>query len=419
MLADILSIGDELTSGQTVNHNAAWLGEQLQLLGIRVRRHLTVGDELDDIVRALQWTHKGCDVLLISGGLGPTADDLTREALAAAMQEKLVTDADSVQEITAFFNRLHRPMPAVNLVQAMRPVSARCISNVNGTAPGIAARWGKCQVFAMPGVPREMKAMFTQHVVPVLATVGAASVLRICKLNTFGLGESTLGDRIRDLMQRGANPSVGTTVHDGIVSVRIYARGSPAEADALIKSVATEVTARLGDLCFSINDEPLESVLVELLRQRRQSVATAESCTGGWVAELLTSIPGASVCFPAGWVTYSNAAKTRDLFVEAHLLAAEGAVSQPVAAAMANAARQKAGTHWGISITGIAGPEGGSAEKPVGLVFIGLAGPDGVDVRKFHFPGVRAQIRLRAAQMAMTMLRLKIIGRTFEDVIPS
>ncbi len=419
MQADILSIGDELTSGQTINRNAAWLGEQLQLLGIPVRRHLTVGDNLVEIVGTLQWTHNGCDVLLISGGLGPTDDDLTRQALAAAMHEDLVTDDGALREIEAFFARLNRPMPAVNRVQAARPASAQCISNPNGTAPGIAARWGNCRVFAMPGVPREMKGMFTQAVVPVLAAMGTGTVLRIRKLNTFGMGESALGDRIKDLMKRGSNPSVGTTVHDGVVSVRIYARGSSDEADAVIRSTSAELVNRLGDLIFSTDDEPLESVTVQLLRQARQMVATAESCTGGWLAELLTSVPGASECYSGGWVTYSNALKASELGVDSQMLSAHGAVSAPVAAAMASAARQNAHAHWGLSITGIAGPDGGSPEKPVGLVFIGIAGPDGVEVRRFQFPGARAQIRLRAAQMAMTMLRLKLIGRKFEDVVPS
>ncbi len=419
MQADILSIGDELTSGQTINRNAAWLGEQLQLLGIPVRRHLTVGDNLDEIVGMLRWTHNGCNVLLISGGLGPTDDDLTRQALAAAMHEDLITDDGALRELEAFFARLNRAMPAVNRVQALRPASARCISNSNGTAPGLMARWDNCQVFAMPGVPREMKGMFTQAVLPVLAKTSTGTVLRIRKLNTFGMGESALGDRIKDLMKRGSNPSVGTTVHDGVVSVRIYARGSPDEADEAIRLVSAELANRLGDLIFSTDDEPLESVAVKLLRQAKQTVATAESCTGGLIAELLTSLPGASECYSGGWVTYSNAVKVSELGVDTQMVAAHGAVSQPVAAAMANAARQKANAHWGLSTTGIAGPDGGSAETPVGLVFIGLAGPDGIEVRKFQFPGVRTQIRLRAAQMAITMLRLKLIRRKFEDVVPS
>lgn len=419
MQADIVSIGDELTSGQTINRNAAWLGEQLQLLGIRVRRHLTAGDNLDEIVRLLQWTHKDCDVLLISGGLGPTDDDLTREALAAAMQDKLVADDAAMSEIEAFFARLNRAMPMVNRVQALRPASARCISNPNGTAPGIAAKWGNCHAFAMPGVPREMQAMFLQAVAPVLAQMSSGSVVRIAKINTFGMGESTLGEKIKDLMRRNTNPAVGTTVHDGIVSVRIYWRGKPEEAAAGIEAVSRDIRGRLGDLIFSMGDEPMEAVVVRLLRERRQTVATAESCTGGLLSELLTNISGASACFPGGWVTYSNALKMQELNIDARILDIDGAVSRETAAAMASAARQKAHSDWALSITGIAGPEGGSPEKPVGLVFIGLAGADGVEVRRFQFPGVRGQIRLRAAQMAMTMLRLKLLRQQFEAVIPS
>ncbi|MGC8559814.1 MAG: competence/damage-inducible protein A [Phycisphaerae bacterium] len=419
MRADILSIGDELTSGQTLNRNASWLSEQLQQIGVRVRQHVTVGDQLEEIVHALRWMHRGADLILITGGLGPTDDDLTRQALATAMGEELITDADALVEIKAFFHRLNRPMPDVNRVQSLRPASARCISNSAGTAPGIMAKWDHCRVFAMPGVPREMKVMFETSVGPELKMNGSPTVLRIATINTFGAGESWVGDKIRDLMKRGADPSVGTTVHDGIVSIRIYARGTESQAQAAISTVTQEVTARLGDLIFSTGEASIESVLVNSLRNCRQTVATAESCTGGLLAELITAIPGASNCFHGGWVTYNDSQKIQELNVRAELLKTHGAVSEPIAEAMAQAARDKAGTNWGISTTGIAGPDGGTDEKPVGTVFIGLAGPDGTDVRRFQFPGQRAQIRLRAAQMAMTMLRLKLLGRPFEQVIPA
>ncbi len=419
MQADILSIGDELTSGQTLNRNASWLSEQLQQIGVRVRQHVTVGDQLDEIVHALRWMHRGADLILITGGLGPTDDDLTRQALATAMGEEVVTDTDALAEIEAFFRRLNRPMPSVNRVQALRPASARCISNSAGTAPGIMAKWGHCRVFAIPGVPREMKMMFETSVAPELKMDGSPTVLRIATINTFGAGESWVGDKIRDLMKRGAEPSVGTTVHDGIVSIRIYARGTEAQAQAAISTLTQELTARLGDLIFSTGEASIESVLVNSLRNFRQTVATAESCTGGLLAELITAIPGASNCFHGGWVTYSNSVKIEELYLSPELLQTHGAVSAPVAEAMAKAARDKAGTDWGISTTGVAGPDGGTDEKPVGTVFIGLTGSDGMEVRRFQFPGQRAQIRLRAAQMAMTMLRLKLLGRPFEQVIPA
>ncbi len=419
MRADILSIGDELTSGQTLNRNASWLSEQLQQIGVRVQQHVTVGDQLDEIVHALRWMHRGTDLILITGGLGPTDDDLTRQALAAAMDEELVTDAAALAEIEAFFRRINRLMPSVNRVQALRPTSARCISNSAGTAPGIMAKWSHCRVFAMPGVPREMKMMFETSVAPELKMDGSPTVLRVATLNIFGAGESWVGDKIRDLMKRGAEPRVGTTVHDGIVSIRIYARGTEAQAQAAISTLTQEVTARLGDLIFSTGEASIESVLVEMLRSRRQTIATAESCTGGLLAALLTGIPGASNCFHGGWVTYSNALKIQELDLSPELLQTHGAVSAPVAEAMAQVARSKAGADWGISTTGIAGPEGGTAEKPVGTVYMGLAGPDETEVRRFQFPGQRDQIRLRAAQMAMTMLRLKLLGRAFEQVIPA
>ena len=419
MQADILSIGDELISGHTINRNVTWLSEQLQQIGINVRRHVTVGDRLGEIVRALEWMHREADLILITGGLGPTDDDVTRQALAAAMGEELVIDSDAMVEIEDFFRRINRPMPEINRVQALRPTGARYLPNSAGTAPGIAARWSHCRVFAMPGVPREMQAMFETSVAPELRKDGSGTVLQIGTVNTFGAGESWVGDKIRDLMKRGAEPSVGTTVHDGIVSIRIYARGTAEQTRAAIAETTAELTARLGDLIFSVGDESIESILVQSLRAHRQSVATAESCTGGLLAELISDIPGASNCFRGGWVTYSNALKIQELGVSSGLLDAHGAVSAPVAEAMAKAAREKAGAEWGISTTGIAGPDGGTTEKPVGTVFISLAGPEVMEVRRFQFPGQRAQIRLRTAQMAMTMLRLRLLGRSLEQVIPS
>lgn len=418
MRAEILSIGDELISGQTINRNAAWLGEQLQTVGADCRRHLTVGDNLDEIVEAMRASARGSDLLLISGGLGPTDDDLTRRALAVAMHEELVFDPAAFADIESFFSRLGRPMPDVNRVQAMRPASAKCIPNAPGTAPGLAAQWGKCRVFALPGVPREMKAMFQAAVVAELEGRSSGSVVRIRKINTFGAGESWVGDKIKDLMQRGANPTVGTSVHDGVVSVRIYARGRPEEAEAMLGRTTRRIGERLGDLIFSFDEQTMEQVVGTLLLEKRQTVATAESCTGGLLSQLLTSIPGSSAFFGGGWITYSTTLKQSELGIPESLLQSAGAVSAEVAAEMAGAARRNAASDWALAVTGIAGPDGGSAEKPVGLVYIALANAKGCDARRFIFPGGREQVRLRAGQMAMTMLRLSLANLKFEDVVP-
>ncbi len=415
--ASILSVGDELTSGLTLNTNGAWLSGQLTALGIGTIAHLTVGDDLAAIAAAIgEWAAK-CDVLLISGGLGPTEDDVTRPALAQALGETLVQDDVALVQLQNWFERIGRPMSASNIVQAQRPASATCLVNTAGTAPGLRARKGGCLIFVVPGVPTEMREMFTRSVLPELQKSAGDRVTLTAKLNTFGFGESVLGERIKDLMVRGGNPAVGTTVHEGIVSVRIYATGPRNEALALLERTGSEIRQRLGDLIFGENDGTLEASVADLLHTKQQTIATAESCTGGLLAKLLTDVPGSSTYFLRGWVTYSNQAKTQDVNVPAALIAKHGAVSMAVAAAMAAGARERAATHWGIGITGIAGPGGGTTEKPVGLVWIALAGMDGTLARRFIFPGERNQIRQRAAQMALALLRWKMLGIEVDTLI--
>lgn len=421
MNAIILSIGDELISGLTINSNAAWLARELSALGINCLSQLTVSDDQAAIVAAIRQSLGQCDILLITGGLGPTEDDLTRASLAEAMGEPLVLDEAALADLEAFFNRIKHTMTPNNRLQAMRPASTRYITNYCGTAPGIIARRGNTDIFVMPGVPKEMKAMFDRSLHTILDAATCGVVRQITKLNICGAGESWIGTQIADLMRRGANPAVGTTVHDGVVSVRIYASGKREEVAAMISEKSEAVRQRLGALIFSENDMPLEQVVADRLIQRKQTIATAESCTGGMVAMMLTNIPGSSKYYSRGWVTYSNESKITDLGVDAQVIQRHGAVGEQVATAMAERAREKAGTKWGISITGIAGPDGGTEEKPVGLVYIGIAGPeDGGDVyvRECHFPGDRQTVRLRSSQMALTLLRLKLDGYDPEKILP-
>ena len=421
MNAIILSIGDELTSGLTINSNAAWLGQKLSALGIHCRLQLTVGDDQAAIVSAIRQSIGTCDVLIISGGLGPTEDDLTRGSLAQAMDEPLVQDQEALRDLEAFFERIKRKMTDNNRLQAMRPRSAACVKNSCGTAPGIIARCGGTHIFVMPGVPKEMKAMFEQAFQPLLQAAAEGVVRQITRLNTCGAGESWIGSQIADLMQRGANPAVGTTVHDGIVSVRIYASGPRDQVAAMIAEKTAAVRQRLGALIFSSDEITLDAAVTHELLQRHQSVATAESCTGGMVAMMLTNIPGSSHCFKQGWVTYSNESKAAELNMNPDLIKKFGAVSREVAGAMATLARCAARTTWAIGITGIAGPDGGSPGKPVGLVYISIAGPKSDDelyIRTCHFSGDRQSIRLRSSQMALTLLRLKLLGLDPEAILP-
>ena len=421
MNAIIISIGDELTSGLTMNSNAAWLGRQLTELGISCQLQLTIGDNQSAIAAAIRQSITQCDILLISGGLGPTEDDLTRRAVAEALGEPLVMDQVALGDLEAFFRRINRTMTENNRLQAMRPLSASCVKNSCGTAPGIMVRLSNTQIFVMPGVPKEMKAMFEQSYKPLLQAAAGNVVRRIMALNICGAGESWIGSRIADLMKRGANPSVGTTVHDGIVSVRIYATGNPAEAGAMIEAMANTVRHRLGELIFSADQVALETVVVQALLSQESTVTTAESCTGGWIAMMLTNVPGSSACFKRGWITYSDESKSADIGVDPEVITKYGAVSREVAAAMAQQARSRAEAHWAIAVTGNAGPVSDDPKNPVGLVYIGIAGPKGpgdIYVRNCQFSGDRQSIRLRSSQMALTLLRLKLLDLDPEAVLP-
>lgn len=418
--ATIISIGDELISGLTINTNASWLAIQLAQIGIPVRTHIAVGDSLSAVAAAIRQSITESSLVLISGGLGPTEDDVTRAALADALGQPLVEDPAALASIEEFFKRLNRAMAPSNRLQALRPAAGRVLPNSCGTAPGIYIRQAQTDIFVMPGVPREMKAMFEQTVLPQLSAASPQDgrVTRMAKFNTFGVGESVIGQKVADLMRRGANPAVGTTVHDGLVSVRVYATGTSAQVDEFIAEKSRQIHDRLGPLIFSTGDESLAAAVAAILTEHKQTLATAESCTGGMLAQMLTDIPGSSHYFLRGWIPYANRAKIEDLHISAELIDEHGAVSEPVAAAMATSARRIAGADWGIGITGIAGPDGGSSQKPVGLVYIGLAGPANLVVRRCQFPGNRQSIRLRSADMALTLLRLSLLGLSAETLLP-
>lgn len=410
MQAAIISVGDELVSGMTVNTNATWISAQLTAIGIKTAVHMTTSDYQPAIVKIIRHACALYPIVLISGGLGPTDDDLTRASLAEAMNEKLIMDDAALKDIQAFFASRNRPMPTVNNVQAQRPESATCITNTAGTAPGLRAALGKSLIWVMPGVPREMKTMFERDVLPDLKKLSGDTVTLTVKFNSYGLGESVLGDKIKDLMVRGANPAVGTTVHEGIVSVRVYATGTPEVASAMVESVRAKVFERLGNWMYGSNEQTLEQVITQLLIERKETVATAESCTGGLIAKLLTDTAGSSAAFHQGFVTYSNHAKSAELGIDPDLIQKHGAVSEPVAVAMAENACKLAKATYGIGITGIAGPDGGTPDKPVGTVWIAIATPSGTKAIRHNFFGQRQEVRLRAAQMALARLRWQILG---------
>jgi nicotinamide-nucleotide amidase len=409
----IISIGTELSLGQCVDTNAAWLAEQLAAQGIRCERQVTVPDEIEPIRDVLQQAGKVCDLIVASGGLGPTDDDLTREALAAAAGVALETDAASVEQIRAFFARRGRDMPERNQVQARIPRTGRAIPNTCGTAPGVYIELNGTPCYALPGVPFEMKTMFTREVLPDLRAAGAGRALRCRRLLCFGMHEAGIGARLSDLMTPGRNPTVGTTAELGVIGVRINAVGDTAEAaDVLLDETEAEVRSRLGNAVFGRESDTLASVVGTRLAARDETLSTAESCTGGLIAKMLTDVPGSSEYYVGGAVTYSNELKKRLLGVPAEMLAAAGAVSPAVARAMAKGAQRAFSTTYALATTGIAGPTGATPDKPVGLVFFGLATPNDVTVREIRFgsDAPRAVIRERAARTALNLLRMRLTG---------
>lgn len=413
MNAVILSVGTELVSGQTLDTNAAWLAAELTRAGLDVVRHVTVGDELDRLTVSIRHALAAADVVILTGGLGPTADDLTRQALADALDLPLEKNADALARIVAFFERWQRPMADSNRLQALMPRGCRVIPNPRGTAPGIWFRQADKQLFALPGVPGEMKAMFAESVAPAIVVPGGAAVL-VGRLNTFGMSEAKLGEAIADLMLRDRHPLVGTTASQAIISVRIIARApSEVEARSLLDADKDEVRRRLGTAVFGEEDDTLQAAAARLLLERRLTIATAESCTGGLLANRLTDMPGSSAYFQRGYVTYSNESKTELLDVPSTLLESQGAVSAEVAEAMAVGCRAAAATDLALAITGIAGPGGGTADKPVGLVYLALADAYSVQTRKLllgtHL--TREEIRDRACKSALNLLRLHLIER--------
>ncbi|MFH1418157.1 MAG: competence/damage-inducible protein A [Planctomycetota bacterium] len=410
--AQILSIGAELTIGRAVDTNAAWLAQRLAKIGIACSKHVTVGDNRAAVARAIRTACAEADLLLMSGGLGPTRDDLTRDALADALGVGLKLHTPSLDRIAAFFRERKRTMTDANRVQAMIPEGATPIDNTCGTAPGIRARLHDADIYAMPGVPREMEAMFERDIRPALAARGGGCVLLQHTLHAFGAPEAELGHEIADLMRPGRNPSVGTSAGDWIISIRMDAQAdSVDEARRLLNADAAEIRRRLGSAIFGELDDTLADAVARLLIEQRKTISTAESCTGGLVAKRLTDVSGSSAYMVQGFVTYANEAKHRLLEVPMELIEAHGAVSLQVAEAMATNCRRLSGTDYALATTGIAGPTGGTPEKPIGLVYIALATPKETIVKELlcgdSLP--RHAVRDRTVKSALNLLRLRLI----------
>ena len=382
LTCEIVSVGTELLLGDILDTNAQYLSQRLAAMGIAVLRRSTVGDNAARLAETVREALSRSDVVLLTGGLGPTADDLTKEVCADVMGFALERDEQTVAAICAYFQKRGMPMPESNLKQADLPVGGTVFPNGNGTAPGAAMeRDGKC-VILLPGPPNEMRPMFEQGVQPFLQKK-TTGVIVSHTVRTMGIGESALAERVAPLLE-GSNPTVAPYAKQGEAMLRITARAdTPQQADALIGPVLQQIRESVSDYIYGIDVEDIQHAVVLSLRERGLHLATAESCTAGYIAKRITEVPGASDVFDCGLVTYSNEMKEKLLSVRHETLLAHGAVSAETAMEMAAGALRVSGADIAVAVTGVAGP-GCSEQKPVGLIYIGLADADGVTAVRFE-----------------------------------
>lgn len=413
MHAEIVAIGTELTTGAKLDTNSQWLSIELASVGLPVMFHTTIADDMDAMVSTLRDAVARSNVVLITGGLGPTLDDLTRQAMAALAGVDLVLDQTSLEHIQAIFARRKRVMPERNVIQAMFPAGSEVISNPRGTAPGIWMQLLRpdgtfCVLAAMPGVPSEMKHMFLQEIRPRLP--GGDLVIRRARVNCFGVGESDCEQMLGDLTARGRDPEIGITVHEATITLRIEAQGRTAdECDAKIATARADIRRLLGDLVFGDEDEELEHAVTAMLRSRGMTLATAESGTGGALATRFSGVRGFEAVWRGGVVVPNNVALTQVLGVPAALLASAGPISVDAAKAMAAGCRRTFGTDFALAVTEIPQYDPSQIGTSAPSLYFALAGDGLLEVQEQLLLGDTAIIRSRAAKAAMNLLRLHLL----------
>jgi len=409
--AELISIGDELLIGQTINTNASWLGQQLASIGIRVIHTAVIADEQDAIIAAFDAAFERASLIIVTGGLGPTKDDITKHVLCDYFKTELEIHPDILEHITSFFTKRGRPMLDVNRQQAALPKAAKVLFNRQGTAAGMWFDQADKVLISMPGVPYEMKSIFTEEAMPKIREQFQTVGLYHRTALTQGIGESFLAESISDWEDRLRNDGLGLAYlpSPGIVKLRLTAYAGAVDA-ARVDAYLEELKERLPVAVFGEEEETLPEVVGELLRQRGQTVGTVESCTGGAISASLTSISGSSDYVLGALVTYSNAMKYQLAGVDLSLIEEFGAVSQEVVEQMALGGREQLGVDWCISVSGIAGPNGGSEEKPVGTVWIGIAGKEGVLSKRFQFGDHRERNVQMSVFSALNYLRCVLLG---------
>ncbi|MEP6920506.1 MAG: competence/damage-inducible protein A [bacterium] len=410
LTAEIIAIGSELLHPDRTDTNSLWLTEKLNSIGIEVMLKTIVGDDDARLEETIKDAAKRSRVVITTGGLGPTEDDITRKVAARALGRRLILDEVVLEEIRKRFLSLGRPMPERNSRQAMVIDGATVLDNPNGSAPGLFIEHQGTAIALLPGPPREMRPMFENHVLPRL--VEQAGAVRVARrvMRVAGLGESAVDEKIAPIYLQYTNPQTTILFNKSEIEIHLTARGrTEAEAELLLDDLSEKLEERLGHSVFSFRGELMEEIVGMRLSVTGYTLAVAESCTGGLIAERLTEVSGASKYFLEGAVTYSNEAKIRTLGVSQGLLRKHGAVSGEVAEAMAEGIRKRAGADFGLAVTGVAGPTGGGEEKPVGLVYIALSSETGTEHRKLMLPGDRHLIRWRASQAALDLLRRRLI----------
>ncbi len=407
---EIIAVGNELLFGETINTNATFLSKQMSVLGIEITKHTVVADDEEMLLSAIKSASENNDIILFSGGLGPTDDDLTKEVVTKFLEDDLVVDDYSLKAILDYFEINKITMSKNNEKQALRPSKGHCLENINGTAPGIYVEKNGVHYFLLPGPPNELKPLFYNKVIPILNEVNDMKMYSKT-ISIMGIGESLIAQRLGELLSNDSNPKVAPYASPGIVKFKITAYGEDDEnLQNMVENKSRELYPVLKDYIFTEENKSIEEVIIDKLKSLEKTLSIAESCTGGMISSALVDIPSASEVFLKANITYSNASKINDIGVDANIISEFGAVSEQCAKAMAEGVKNSCGSDYGLSVTGIAGPDGGSDEKPVGTVFIAVANEKNTIVKKYNFSGSRNRIRFFATRYALVNLLKNLIN---------